>query len=953
MGRTGGLLAAAVLAALGWLAPGPAAQAADVARDGATDPAIDAAIDATDAPVRAASVDWGPEPPLGLARLEEVTGIAPGAEVSPQILAQAVRTLIDLPQIRWAAVRTEPAGAEGEVAVHFRLEATTRLGRLIVTGARAMTGDEVERVARMRPGDEVDPPELVQVRDRILAAYARIGFFAAQVDAAAMPPDPGAAQGQVNVRVAVREGSRGKVAELRYPGLPEPLPRRLFRPVVRTRVGGAFDAETLQADMARIERYLSEKGYLNPQVGPYELAVAGTRVSVTIPVYASDRFELDVRGDPGMSDAAVRRVLNLTSHRTLDTPVLDEARQRLLTDLREKGYRDAEVTIESVKDPQAPLYRVTVTASHGPRHRTAEVRFSGNIAISADELRSLVRPGFHLLAEPVREAAIEERAARVEGTYRAAGYPAAAVTYSITPVRPGDHHDVVTYIVEEGPRWWVDHVAVEGLDGVVPEAAREARKAADALAGEPFRRDRLLAARGEVNAALAERGYADADVETRTETREVWRGKVGPGGVPLREVIADLTFQARPGPQVHVGEVHIEGTFRTRPSVVAREVTIRPGGLYTPGSLAETRRNLFRAAAFDRVQVGPTNPDDHGPVRDVTVHLTEGKPGAVELGAGYAEKDGVRGLIDLSYRDLFRRGHEAGLRLRYGQLNRSATLRYVLPYIGPFHVPLHSRLLYEQEDLISYDRRTWAAEVGIRRPLMPNVTLTVTYRLERNRFPRLPADQVASLPERRRINVGSIFGSIVRDTRNDPFSPDRGTILGATYEQGAHVLLSEVQFAKATFQAADFIPLGRGLVLAARAQTGRVRRLFASPEVPVSERFFLGGQSSIRGYTLDSVGVPGETLVTGVPQGGLIMILTSLELRLGSEKGWGMVVFADAGNVWDAADHIGVNDMRLGAGPGLRFGTPVGPLRLDLGYKIDRQPGEDPWRLHFTLGNSF
>lgn len=942
MGRTGGLRAAAVVAALGWAAvgwpaAGPAAHAADPA----------------EAPVRAASVDWGPDPPVPVARLEAVTGIAPGAEVSPEVLAQAVRALIYLPQIRWAAVRTEPAGAAGEVAVRFRLEATQRLGRLIVTGARTMTGDDVERAARMNAGDEVDPQALVQLRDRILEAYARLGFFAARVKAGAVPADPGAAPGQVNVHVAVHEGRRGKVAALEYKGLPEPLPRRLFRPIVRTHVGGAFDAATLQADLRRIERYLSGRGYLNPQVGPYELAVAGTRVSVTIPVQATDRFVLTVKGKPGMSDGAVADVLNLTSHRTLDTPVLDEARQRLLTALQEKGYRDAGVTIESAKDPSAPLYRVTVTAFRGPRHRVAEVRFSGNFAFTGADLEDLVGPGFRLRAEPVREAQIEERAARIEGLYRAAGYPAAAVTGSITPTHAGSRQDVVTYLVEEGPRWWVDHVAVEGLDDVLPEAARDARKAAEALAGEPFRRDRLLAARSDVNAALTEHGYADADVETRTDTREVWRGKVGPGGVPLREVLADLTFQARPGGQVHVGKVHIEGTFRTRPSVVAREVTVAPGALYTPGALAQTRRNLFRVAAFDRVQVGPTDPVDHGPVRDVTVHLTEGKPGAVELGAGYAEKDGVRGLIDLSYRDLFRRGHEAGLRLRYGQLNRSATLRYVLPWVGPWHVPLHSRLLYEEEDLISYDRRTWAAEVGIRRPLMPNVTLTVTYRLERNRFPRLPADQVALLPERRRINVGSIFTSIVRDTRDDPFSPDRGTVLGATYEQGAHILASQVQFGKATFQAADFIPVGRGLVLALRGQTGRVRRLFQSSEVPVSERFFLGGQSSVRGYSLDSLGVPGETVISGVPQGGLIMILTSVELRAGSEKGWGMVLFADAGNVWNAANHIGVNDMRIGAGPGLRFGTPVGPLRLDLGYKIDRQPGEDPWRLHFTLGNSF
>jgi outer membrane protein insertion porin family len=387
--------------------------------------------------------------------------------------------------------------------------------------------------------------------------------------------------------------------------------------------------------------------------------------------------------------------------------------------------------------------------------------------------------------------------------------------------------------------------------------------------------------------------------------------------------------------------------------VVQRELAVREGELLTPQAMAETRRRLFRAAAFDRVQVGPADPDDHSDVRDVDVHLVEGKPGAVELGVGYAEKDGIRGLVDLSYRDLFRRGQQGSIRFRYGQLRRSVTLAHVLPWIGPYRVALHTRVIFEREDLISYDRITWAVESGIRRPVWDDVVLTVTYRLERDRFPRLPADQVPVVAERRHVNVGSMFGSLVRDTRDDPFSPTRGTVLGATYEQGAHVLASQVQFAKVTMQAAGFLPVGRDTVLAGKVQTGRVRRLFASTEVPVSERFFMGGQSSVRGYSLDSVGVPGETVVSGVPQGGKIMILSNLELRLGGSKGWGLVLFADAGNVWNHASSIGINDFRAGAGPGLEYATPVGPLRLDLGYKLDRRPGESVYRIHFTLGHTF
>jgi outer membrane protein insertion porin family len=903
--------------------------------------------------VRAASVDFGPDAPLPAARLEAAAGIRPGGPVSPALLAEAIRRLVALPEVRRAEVRTEPAGP-GEVAVWFRITPTVRMSRVLVEGARRLGAAEVERVARLAPGDEVDEERLDQVRDAVEAEYARKGYFSAHVTVDTVPAGTPGAEARtdlVNVRIRADEGRRALVESIRYTGMPEGAGSG---PWLRSmRVGRAYDADRVRKDEARMERYLAKKGYLNPQVGPHSLSVAGRKVAVVIPVRARERVHLTIDSGGGISKKEARGILNLTGQRTLDDAALEEARLRLLRALNEAGYRSARVTVEASQRPGLPEYDVAVRVKAGKRHRVAEVRFEGNLTFSSEELAALVQPGFRLTREPVREGVIQRRADSIEGALMAAGFPDASVTYAIQPLPDKPHLAVITYYVDEGRRWWVREATVEGLEGL-PEAARnKAAEPVRGLPGVPYRRDRVRSARAAVASALANHGYVDAEVETLSATEDVWRGKVGAGGVPLREVLVDLTFRAVPGPRVRVGQVTVAGTFRTRPYVVTREITVHPGDLYTPRALAETRRRLFRAAAFDRVRVGPSDPEDHSEVRDVSVELTEGRPGAVELGIGYAEEDGVRGLIDVSYRDLFRRGHRGNVRLRYGQLRRSATLGYVLPWIGPFRVPLHTRLLYEREDLISYERVTWAGEVGIRRPVFEDVVLTVTYRLERNRFPRLPADQVALLPERRRINVGSIFTSLVRDTRDDPFAPRVGTVLGATYEQGAHLLASQVQFAKVTLQAAGYTPVSRDLVLAGNVRTGRVRRLFESTEVPVSERFFLGGQSSIRGYALDSVGVDGETVISGVPQGGKVMILSHLELRSGGRQGWGFTLFADAGNVWNHASSIGLSDFRVGAGPGLTYNTPVGPLRLDLGYKVDRRRGEDVYRIHFTLGNTF
>lgn len=905
-------------------------------------------------PVRVISVDWGASPPLPPERLAEVSGLRVGEPLTREGLARAVRALSDLREVLRAAVRTVPA-SPGWVEVRVALERARFVQRVQITGATRLGHDAVRRAARVNPGDRLEDTLPDEVARRVRTVYAARGYFDTRVQVQPLPPAEGADPGQVVLLVQVEEGSRAHITRLRFPGFPgrgerEDLP---FLLRLSVRAGTAFDSTRLQADLEKIGAWLERRGYLHPQVGPYRLEKSEGGVEVIVPVRARERVEVAVTGRHRPRARTVRNVLQLASQQVLNESVLEEARRRLLDYLRQEGYLEARANLSLTRVPEEDLYRVTAHVERGRRIRTGNVRFTGNRTFDDDQLYYLVHPRWGLLPEPISEARIAERADRIEGALRAAGYPEAAVTPTLEPVPDQADRMGVVYHVAEGRRWWIGRVDLEGTEGLPEPAQVKARELAGELSDSVYRRDRVNRGRAALSALAADHGFIDATVETGTARNEVWRGQVAEGGEVLREVVVDLTYRITPGPQVRIGEVTLRGEFRTRPYVIQREFAFAPGDLYTPAAIAETRRRLFRTAALDQVRIGPADPEDRDNVRDVVVQVAEGKPGAVEVGLGYAEEDGVREMLDVSYRDLFRRGHRGNVRLRNGRLLQSVTVGYFLPWVGRYRMGLTTRFQYEREDLISYKRVTHAAEAGIRRQLGGNLSAALVYRLERNRFPLLPADQVALLPERRRINVGSLSGSLTRDTRDDPFSPARGTLVSAGYEQGARVLLSQVQFAKATLHAAAFHPTRGGAVLAASLRTGRVQNLFQSITVPVSERFFLGGHSTVRGYSLDSVGVPGETVISGVPQGGLVSVLVNLELRMGGRQGWGTALFVDAGNVWNRAGNIGLSDFRVGAGPGLHYATPIGPMRLDLGYKIDRRRGESVWRLHFTIGNTF
>ena len=167
------------------------------------------------------------------------------------------------------------------------------------------------------------------------------------------------------------------------------------------------------------------------------------------------------------------------------------------------------------------------------------------------------------------------------------------------------------------------------------------------------------------------------------------------------------------------------------------------------------------------------------------------------------------------------------------------------------------------------------------------------------------------------------------------------------------MLGSEIQLVKLIRQSRWYHEVSKNLVFAFSARTGIAERFAETDSIPISERFFLGGRNTVRGYDQDELGIVGETLINGSPTGGNAMLVLNEEIRISLPKSFGMVLFFDHGNVWLDRSQINPSDIKSSAGAGLRYNTPIGPFRLDWGYKLNREKTEDPWAIHFTLGHAF
>jgi outer membrane protein insertion porin family len=344
----------------------------------------------------------------------------------------------------------------------------------------------------------------------------------------------------------------------------------------------------------------------------------------------------------------------------------------------------------------------------------------------------------------------------------------------------------------------------------------------------------------------------------------------------------------------------------------------------------------------------------------------------------------LRGFLQLADRNLAGTGRALILRTEDSRIDQIHTLTFREPYLLEQDVTGQLKGIYQRqrktliEDLGTYDLVSFGGAASLEKEFSERLTGILSYQYERIRFSNLDDKLRFAIEEedRDRVTLGSINPSLFYDTRDDKFNPHSGTLSGIVLRLAARSLGSEAQLRKANLQTSWFVGLRRWLVFAASGRVGVVTKFGDTIEVPPSEQFYVGGRSTVRGYAQDQLGIVGETISdeTGEAIGGNATVIFNLEARIFLPYGIGLVLFNDRGNVWETRTDVRFDELKQTVGVGLRWGTPVGPLRLDWGYKLDRErdlcpapeeierPADDdctsperesPWELHFTLGHAF
>jgi len=777
----------------------------------------------------------------------------------------------------------------------------------------------------------------------------------------------------------VNPGVRTQIAHSSVAGNPlEPAAQLLNR--LELTPGHPYSPADIRAKLDDLLQRLRRQHYYQASAGVESATISPDRRSadLTLAVRPGPLVSVRFEGDPIPKDR-LDQLVPIEREGSVNEDLLEDARNRIAGYLAQQGYWRAEVTHTEQLSPGT--LTIVFHVRRGVQYHVAPegVQVTGNASLPVDTFRAALRtldPG-----EPFVASKLDAIVGAITREYQVRGFATVKAQSAVTELGPGVVRPVI--VVTEGPRVLVGTVSVSGNSGLRTE---QLLANVTSKTGEPFYGPKVAADREALLALYANAGYSAAQVTvTPSLTSDGAR--------------ADLPFVVVEGPQTVVDHIIIVGNTRTDESVIRRELLLVEGKPLGLEDLLESQRRLSGLGLFRRVRITPVSHGDTGD-HDVIITVEEalrttiGYGGGAEINrlleadpiTGEAREDvefAPRGFFEIGRRNIGGRNRTANLYTRlslrpnrdpnnpktfgFAEYRVIGTYRQPRPFRGAGDFTATAAVEQGVRSSFNFSRKGVNVEFGRR---LSNVLRgSARYAFNTTRiFDVQPTDdpETPGLIERLfpQVRLSAFSVAVARDTRDDVVGPQAGTFLTADGTLAARILGSEVGFSKTFLTGFWYRNLGRPhFVLATGLRLG-----LASPfarrspddniqQVPASERFFAGGDTTIRGYALDSVGAPNTISANGFPIGGNAVIIMNGELRAPVWREVGAALFIDGGNVFAQASEIDLGELRGAIGFGLRYRSPIGPIRIDLGFKLDRRVIggrlESPRALHFSIGEAF
>ena len=678
-------------------------------------------------------------------------------------------------------------------------------------------------------------------------------------------------------------------------------------------------------------------------------------------------------------------LIPIYQEKEVNDELIREGQNNILSYFQGKGYFDTKVDVD-VKNNQDGMSIVYDIHKDG-RFKVSKVGFQGNHSLSDQELQShvSVEEGRFFSRGKYNDALLRASVKNLRDTYRAAGYSQAEVVPKIVRAKGNIE---ITFQVTEGPLDVVKDLAIEGNNSL-PQADL-APHGLNLGPGKAYSQVLVTKDRNQIMARYLTLGYLNAG----------FRSVATP--VPGEPHHLNVTYRISEGPQVKTATIITDGRQHTQQSLINRQLTIRSGEPLSENALMRSESDLYNLQIFDWAAVGPKRAITDQTNEDVVVKVHESKRNSIVYGFGFQVVNrggslpsgtvvvpglppvglppsfkpnqqtfwGPDGTFEYTRRNLRGRAESFSISAYAGRLDQRSALAYTQPSLRNTSWS-GSAILSGEHNATNPIFTARIGNVGyqLQKPLNAKKTtnLFLRYNFQLTRISNLLIPDLVP-PNQLNVHLSTVSVNWIHDTRDNILDAHRGIYESFQVAVNPAWLGSNFSFAQFLGQTAYYKNIGNGIIWANSIRLG-LQQPYAGSEVPLSQRFFTGGGTTLRGFPLNGAGPqrivaactnpadPSTCTKITVPAGGNQLLLLNSELRFPLDmikKGLGIVTFYDGGNVFPT---IGFHNFGAlysnNVGIGFRYATPVGPIRIDIGHNLNPVPGINTTQVYVTLGQAF
>ncbi len=459
--------------------------------------------------------------------------------------------------------------------------------------------------------------------------------------------------------------------------------------------------------------------------------------------------------------------------------------------------------------------------------------------------------------------------------------------------------------------------------------------------GAAFSSDAYRAAVDSLTDLYGDIGYAFVEVNPRTQRHE-------------DRLLLDLDFHILKGEPVHIGRIEIRGNDKTHDRVIRREMRLDEGELYNRRLLNRSRAKINALDFFETVNLN-SHRRPGTDLLDIDIEVAEKATGSFSVGAGFSSADGIIGMVSVSQKNFLGLGYQLSLAANFGTSQETYSFSFNNPRVFDSNVYAGFDVYKSYREYTDYDKDAIGFALKLGTALGEDWRTRWTYRWEEADVKNIDAGASEDIQDQEGITVtSSITPTLTYDTRDNPWDPSAGTKVDLGVEWAGGVLLGDNEFIKNDVDFSHYRPLWFGHVFMTHAAVGYMFPL-NDKDLPIFERYYLGGINSLRGYDTRSVGPKDPDADNDDTIGGDKMVQFNLEyiFPLIPEAKVKGVLFFDAGNAWDEGEMYFDSKLFKSVGAGVRWLSPMGPLRLEWGYVLDRRPEDAQSQWEFSVGGYF